>query len=59
MAFNILVEKPDISISDEISISESVCLLVKNLSVENLKTLAQKSKKKGINDKIKKFKHLV
>ncbi len=58
-SFNICVEKADLSIVDEISIKESVCLLVTNLSVESLKTLAEKSKKKGINEKIQKFKHLV
>lgn len=57
--FNIQVEKPDISVSEEISIAESVCLLVKNLTVKNLKLLATKSNKKGINEKLQKYKHLI
>ena len=41
--------------------SEKECLelLRKNLSLESLQILAEKSKKKGINEKIQQYKYLI
>lgn len=41
---------------EDIDIIESVQEMVKNLSVENLKLLAEKSKQPGVNKKIQTFK---
>ncbi|WP_075603118.1 hypothetical protein [Saccharicrinis aurantiacus] len=41
---------------DEVDITTSIQLLVKNVSLENLKVLAQKSKKPDINKKIQTYK---
>lgn len=44
------------SVLEDIDIIESVQALVDNLTVENLKVLAEKSKKPGINKKIQTYK---
>lgn len=44
---------------EQITISESVQELVKNLSVDNLKLLAEKSRKPNINKKIQQYKNLI
>ncbi len=44
------------SVMDEIDIIESVQALVDNLTLENLKLLAAKSRKPGVNKKIQTYK---
>lgn len=44
------------SVLEDIDIIESVQALVDNLTVENLKVLADKSKKPGVNKKIQTYK---
>jgi len=44
------------SVTDEIDIIESVQALTENLTLENLKLLANKSRKKGVNQKIQTYK---
>ncbi len=56
---NIPVQIKNTSVTDEVEIIESVQLLVKNLSLENLKLLAQKSKQIGINTKIQMYKNFM
>jgi hypothetical protein len=53
---NIQVNVNSDSVFDDIDIIESVQALVDNLTVENLKVLAEKSKKPGINKKIQTYK---
>ncbi len=47
------------NVFEEIAATESLQELSKNLSVENLILLAEKSKKKDINKKIQKYKYLI
>lgn len=56
---NIPVKIDGKNVSEEIDIIESVQTLVKNLSIQNLKLLASKSKKKGVNKKIQNYKHFM
>jgi hypothetical protein len=44
---------------EEMDVTESLQLLAKNLTVENLKLLAEKSKKQNINKKIQRYKNLI
>lgn len=53
---NIPVSKEINSVSDEIDIITSVQAIVENLTVENLKVLAEKSRKPGVNKKIQTYK---
>ncbi len=53
---NIPVTAKVTGVTDEIDVIESVQALVKNLSLENLKLLAEKSKKPGVNAKIQTYK---
>ncbi len=53
---NIPVTTKTTSMLDDIDIIESVQALVENLTLENLKILAQKSKKPGVNKMIKTYK---
>jgi hypothetical protein len=55
-SFNIPVQANVSNVSEEIDVTSSVQTLVKNLSIENLKLLAEKSKKPGINKKIQTYK---
>ena len=47
------------NVTDEIDFIESVQALAENLTLENLKLLAKKSKKKGVNQKIQTYKKLI
>ncbi len=53
---NIPVKVQTTGVSDEIAIINSVQCLVENLTLENLKILAEKAKKPGINKKIQTYK---
>ncbi len=53
---NIPVETDSPSILEDIEIIESVQLLVKNLTVDNLKLLAEKSIQPNVNKKIQTYK---
>ncbi len=55
-SFNIHVQAEVSNVSEELDVASSVQALVKNLTVENLKLLAEKSKKPGINKKIQTYK---
>ena len=44
------------NVNDEIDVIRSIQLLAINLTVENLKLLAEKSKATDINEKIQKYK---
>lgn len=55
----IQVETTSANTIEDIDLIQSVQLLVKNLSVENLKLLAEKSKQPGINKKIQTYKKLI
>ncbi len=56
---NITVNVETKGVSEEIAIIESVQALVKNLSLDNLKLLAKKSAKPGVNKKIQSYKHFM
>jgi len=47
------------NVFEELEATEALKELSKNLTVENLKLLAEKSKKKDINKKIQKYKYLI
>ena len=47
------------NVFEEMDVSKSLQELAKNLSVENLKLLAEKSKKPNINKKIQKYKYMI
>nr|WP_321405892.1 hypothetical protein [uncultured Carboxylicivirga sp.] len=55
-SFNIPVQANVSSVSEEIDVVSSIQTIVKNVSIENLKLLAEKSKKPGINKKIQTYK---
>nr|WP_321453592.1 hypothetical protein [uncultured Carboxylicivirga sp.] len=55
-SFNIPVQANVSNISEEIDVVSSIQTIVKNVSIENLKLLAEKSKKPGINKKIQTYK---
>ncbi len=53
---NIPVQVKSNRVSDDITIINSVQSIVENLTLENLKLLAEKAKKKGVNQKIQMYK---
>jgi len=53
---NIPVTINSASVRDDIDIIQSIQTLVENLTIENLKLLAEKSKKPGVNKKIQTYK---
>ncbi|MBR8534429.1 hypothetical protein KDU71_02570 [Carboxylicivirga sediminis] len=53
---NIPVQANVTNMSEEIDLVSSIQAIVQNVSVENLKVLAEKSKKPGINKKIQTYK---
>lgn len=53
---NIPVQANVKSAIEEVELTSSIQTLVKNVSLENLKVLAQKSKKPDINKKIQTYK---
>lgn len=55
-SLNIPVQAKISNVSEEIDVVSSVQAIVKNLSTDNLKLLAEKSKKPGINKKIQTYK---
>lgn len=55
-AINIVVEANPLDVYQEIELIETVQTLVKNITIENLQLLAEKSKKAGINKKIQTYK---
>ncbi len=55
-SFNIHVQAEVSNVSQELDVASSVQALVKNLTIENLKLLAEKCKKPGINKKIQQYK---
>ncbi len=55
-ALNIPVQAQVKNVIEEIDLTESIQTLVKNVSIENLKLLAEKSKKPNINQKIQTYK---
>jgi len=55
-SFNIPVQANASNVSEEIDVVSSIQTIVKNVSIENLKLLADKSKKPGINKKIQTYK---
>ncbi|MGQ1786354.1 hypothetical protein [Saccharicrinis sp. GN24d3] len=55
-SINIPVQANVSDMSEEIDLTTSIQTIAKNVSIENLKILAEKSKKPGINKKIQTYK---
>jgi len=53
---NIPVQANVSNMSEEIDLTTSIQTIVQNVSIENIKLLAEKSKKPGINKKIQTYK---